>query len=455
MLDSRSGPPIIGGPRARLPSNPESPIMIDGLRSRRPPPVFVRGLPGRGGCRLGVALLAAVAAVASPASEPAPDRAADPSQAKVQAAVARVFDTSVLHRIEIVIAKADVSKIARRTDERIRCTFTFDGKVIEDVGIRQAGGPYHPFLPLSGKPSFSIKFNEFVKGQDLFGLEKLVLKNGLQDLSYVNEHMTYEVFRRAGLPAPFTAHAAVTINGADAGLYVMREPVNKQFLTRNFGKQYSEGPLYEMNLPGLRDLADNPEDVELKNEEDGRNRAYLRRLAAILTKAPKQTFAEIIPTAIDLDVYITFFAVEAATSDFDGFSFHNNNSYFYEHPKDHLFRFIPYGADEAFWATGTPVTQLSSPFQQPRALLARRIQEIPEFMARFKAEVARVGKEPIWDKAALRERVAQVDRIFSEYTAAHKSGRTTSDIRRFYSYRRTIERFIDAGGTTNGTRGLP
>src|SRR5262249_10462926 len=154
-------------------------------------------------------------------------------------------------------------------------------------------------------------------------------------------------------------------------------PINKQFLTRNYGKENAEGPLYEMNLPGLKDLADNTESLDLKNAEDGRSRAYLRRFAAILNSAPDQTFAATISTAVDLDQYITFYAVEAATSDFDGFSFHNNNSYLYENPKDHLFRFIPYGADEAFWASVTPITKLKSPHQPPRARLAQRVRAIP------------------------------------------------------------------------------
>ena len=47
----------------------------------------------------------------------------------------------------------------------------------------------------------------------------------------VGEHMTYEVYRRAGIAAPMTAHAHVTINGIDSGIYVMREPVNRDFLT--------------------------------------------------------------------------------------------------------------------------------------------------------------------------------------------------------------------------------
>src|SRR5688500_14057278 len=58
----------------------------------------------------------------------------DARQQRVQAAVARVFDTSVLHRIEIVIAPADARTILNRMSERVRSTFTFDGIVLKEIG---------------------------------------------------------------------------------------------------------------------------------------------------------------------------------------------------------------------------------------------------------------------------------------------------------------------------------
>ena len=108
---------------------------------------------------------------------------------------------------------------------------------------RPSGGRHLSLVtcPIEGKPSLSLKFDEFVKGQRLFDLDKLILKNELQDLGLVNEHLTYEVFRRAGLAASMTAHARVTINGIDVGIYLLREPIDKDFLVRNFGKGFETG----------------------------------------------------------------------------------------------------------------------------------------------------------------------------------------------------------------------
>src|SRR5262245_18361423 len=107
-------------------------------------------------------------------------RATDARQERLKAAVARVFNTNALHRIEIVIAPADARTILNRTTERVRCTFTFDRETLNDFCIRQAGGSFNPFVPIEQKPTLSLKFDDFVDGQELHRLEKMVLKDGRQ-----------------------------------------------------------------------------------------------------------------------------------------------------------------------------------------------------------------------------------------------------------------------------------
>jgi spore coat protein CotH len=376
-------------------------------------------------------------------------QSADARQDRVKAAVARVYDTSVLHRIDIAIASEDAGKVLNRTSERVRCTFTFDGVVLKDVGVRQAGGTFNRFVSIDQKPTLSVKFDDFVDKQTLHGLEKVVLKDGRQDTGFVGEHLTYEVYRRAGIAAPMTAHAHVTINGQDSGIYVMREPINRDFLTRNFGRPFSNGNLYELNYGP--DPMTGPTRVRLKDEvEQKRTRTEMLGASdAVLTASP-ETFATAVSKYLDLDRYITFYAVEAVTSNYDGFSFNVNNAYLYADPRDGRLITIPYGADSSFWAEA-PITKIRSPFQTPRAALARRIQSSPELAQRFAAEAARVGREPVWDKKVLLDRLAQVSRILS---TAPTTGRAAVDVKRFADYRPVIEAFINAGGT-NGSAGLP
>ena len=166
--------------------------------------------------------------------------------------------------------------------------------------------------------------------------------------------------------------------------------------------------------------------------------------------ASPETFAAEVSKYLDLDRYLTYYAVEASTSNYDGFSFNVNNAYLYTHPKDGRLIVIPYGADSSFWAEAR-ITKIRSPFQTARAALPRRVQSIPELAQRFAAEVARVGREPVWDKKVLLDRLAQVDRVLA---TAPTTPQAAADVKRFADYRPTIEAFINAGGTS-GSAALP
>ena len=393
--------------------------------------------------------LALVCASVGTGTRAAATQSADARQQRVQAGVARVYDTSILHRIEIVIAAEDARTILNRIDERVRCTFTFDGMVLKDVGIRQAGGTFNRFVTIEEKPTLSLKFDDFVEGQELSGLEKMVLKDGRQDTGLVGEHLTYEVYRRAGLVAPMTAHAHVTINGKDSGIYVMREPINRDFLTRNFGRPFSNGNLYELSYRPDPMLA--PREIRLKDEvEQQRTRTELLGAAEAVQTASPETFAAAVSRYLDLDRYITYYAVEATTSNYDGFSFNTNNAYLYAHPRDGRLIMIPYGADSSFWAEAR-ITKIRTPFQRPGAALARRVQSTPALAQQFAREAARIGRPPVWDTNVLLDRLSQVERIL---TTAPTTGRTAADVKKFVSYKPTIEAFINAGGTV-GAANLP
>jgi len=395
-------------------------------------------------------LLALVVCVsAGPGARSEARQTTDARQERLTAAVARVYDTSVLHRIEIVISPQDAATIVNRTSERVRCTFTFDGVALKDVGVRQAGGTFNRFVSIDQKPTLSVKFDDFVDKQTLHGLEKMVLKDGRQDTGFVGEHLTYEVYRRAGIAAPMTAHAHVTINGQDSGIYVIREPINRDFLTRNFGRPFSNGNLYELNYGP--DPMTGPARVRLKDEvEQKRTRTEMLGASDAVLNASPETFVTAVSKYLDLERYITFYAVEAVTSNYDGFSFNVNNAYLYTHPRDGRLIMIPYGADSSFWAESR-ITKIRSPFQPARAALPRRVQSIPELAQKFAAEAARVGMEPVWDKKVLLDRLVQVGRLLS---TAPTTGRSAADVKRFADYRPVIEAFINAGGTTN-TAGLP
>ena len=377
------------------------------------------------------------AAPAKPAPAPV-----DAAQAKIRAGIAKLYDTSVLHRIDIVIPPEEAGRIQRRTTERLHCTITIDGVTMKNAGVRQAGGVYHSYVSLQNKPALSLKFDEFVKGQELYGLDKLVLKNGRQDYGYINEHISYEVFRRAGVAASMTAHARVTLNGMDSGIYVMREPIDKQFLIRNFGKGFEDGNLYE--IENVIDFVSSPTAAQLDDEgKDGRNRSAWVAFAQAVRRASPATFVNDMAKFLDLDHFATHIAAEMATSHWDGLAYRNNNTYVYQHPKDGRFIFIPYGTDQTFGG--------SNGFsgwgrERPQSMLVRQMLNVPQLANRYRDEMARIGREPVWNKQLLLDRVANVDKLLQK---VERSGRTGDDISRFMTNRPRIDSLIRAGGAVH------
>ena len=127
----------------------------------------------------------------------------------------RVFDTSVLHEIRIEIEPEHLDSLANDHERRVPCTFIFDGERLENVAIRQKGRGSQ-LSDMDDKPSFSVKFNELVRGQKLYGLNKLILNNADMDPTLLNEHLGYHLYHRAGIPSRRSAHAVVTLSGMDS-----------------------------------------------------------------------------------------------------------------------------------------------------------------------------------------------------------------------------------------------
>jgi hypothetical protein len=396
-------------------------------------------LPG-GLWALALATLVAPALLAQATGATAPKPAVSGGrQARVEAGDLKVFDTSVLHHVAVVMTDRDAALLIRRTDDRERCAFTFDGVALRDVGVRQAGGVYHPYLPILNKPSLSLKFDEFTKGQTLFGLDKLVLKNELQDYSLANEHLTYEVFRRAGVPAPLTAYAQVTINGIDDGIYLLREPIDTDFLDRNFGNGADAGNLYE--IENTRDFVYDPTYPNLKDEgKDGHKRGDLERLANVIRSTDSTRFETDLSPYLDIDRLVTYVAAEMATSHWDGLTYRNNNTYVYARVSDGKFVFIPYGADQAL--NGPSMMGMRN-LGGPQSSLVRQLLSSAPLSARVRSEVARISREPVWNQQVLSDRLARVAKILA---TASKTGRTGSDVAQFEQYQSTMEELIRRGG---------
>ena len=333
------------------------------------------------------------------------------------------FATDRLHRVSIEVDRAHLAQLDDdQNQQRVPCTVTFDGERLEGAGVRKKGG-VGSVARLAQKTGFSLRFDEFAPGQTLGGLKRLILNNAKQDPSFVNEHLGYELARRAGLAAARTSHAAVTFNGKPQGLYVVKEAIDKDFLAQHFGAGNDQGNLYENAFKV--DFVLDPASCDLKDEvDDMRRRDDLPPLAAMISAAPDAVFADWVGRRLDLEAFIRLSAVEVVTHHWDSYSFNLNNHYLYADPgRGGRFVMIPHGMDQ-LWMQ--PDFAVDSP---ARGVLAQRIRAVPALAEALRAEIARVNREA-FDVAALLRRYDRVAAVLRA-AAPGAEARLRADLERF------------------------
>ena len=216
----------------------------------------------------------------------------------------QMFDQTVVHEIVIEIGNDDLALLDPPTDDRVSVRLTLDGSTVDDVGLRLKRG-FGQFQPLDEKPGFSIETDEFVDGSTLFDVDRFTLGNAAWDHSFVNEPIVYEVYRAAGVPAPRTALARVTVNGETFGLYVMRETYDERLLAQHFVDP--TGNLYEST--GAHDAPNMG--LELRTNKRSDDGSDLADVVEVVATASDEEYRAAIEELVDVDQLMTYWAIEA------------------------------------------------------------------------------------------------------------------------------------------------
>jgi hypothetical protein len=354
------------------------------------------------------------------------------SGAELPIAGEHVFDREVLHQVAITVAEADLPSLDERTETRVPASLVFDGVELAQVGVRNKGAT--SFQPTSQKPSFSIKLNELVKGQALDGLKKLVLNNTVQDPTWANEILTYDTYRKAGLPAPRVAHAVVSLNGTPKGIYTIVEAVNSQFLASYYGASNDQGNLYE----GPWDFTKPVAEADLKDEvTELRTRDDLQALTDVVLSEPDAGYAARLAEVLDVDQFIRGYAVDVVTVAWDGYAYDAWNFYLYDNPADGRFVFLPAGANWPYFRDEPGAAVNVDPLRLPQLwgtadpvgfLAEKRVLEIAALEARFEQYLAEVTKVA-FDVPALSAEFDRLQRVL--HSTKLEDATTLADLQRF------------------------
>jgi spore coat protein H len=257
---------------------------------------------------------------------------------------------------------------------------TFDGKTFKDVGIRYKGNYTFMATAQSLKKSLKFDLNKHVEEQKLDGLTMLNFHCGVSDPSRAREALSYAFFRDAGVPAPRTSFAELTLTVPGkydkefVGVYTLVEQVNKGFLKRHF----KDGKGMLLKPEGLHGgpphLGANWKAYEdrykPKNSPTDEQKKRLIDFTKLINSGSDDAFAKEIGSYLDIEAFLKFIAANALLSNLDSYLGYGHNYYLYLVPGTNKFVFIPWDLDLslATWpAAGTPEQQVQLSINHPHA----------------------------------------------------------------------------------------
>lgn len=183
-----------------------------------------------------------------------PDAVGIQAASKTLGYESRLFDTSYVHSIDIVMDDRDSFIENCESEEYSSCTVVIDGESYKNIAIRAKGNTSLSQVANYGNDrySFKIEFDHYNDATTYHGLDKLCLNNMIQDNTYIKDYLCYTMMNYAGVSSPLCSFAYITVNGEDWGLYLAVEAVEDSFLERNYN---GTGNLYKpdsMSMGGGR-----------------------------------------------------------------------------------------------------------------------------------------------------------------------------------------------------------
>ena len=331
------------------------------------------------------------------------------------------FDLDRLLQVEITMLPADYESL-RREQRTLMDTFggrcgdapapspysfypadvTVDGTTIQNVGVRKKGF----FGSVSRvKPSFKIDFTEYGSEQEVYGLERMTLNNLQQDPSLLDQCIGYGLFEDAGLVASRCNFAHVTLNGTSLGIYSHVESIKEPFLLRNYGD--STGNLYEGSIGDFRDNWIGV--IEKKNNNDSTD---LEAIQAALEIEDDTASLTALAQLVDLDKFLTHWALDGLIGNWDGYSGNANNYWIYKAPSG-LYEFFPWSLDDLF-GRGNPFGGLNSEARTvlDNSAISNRLWQMEPIRLQYEARINELIST-VWDEAVILERIDRMEALIT------------------------------------------
>jgi len=301
---------------------------------------------------------------------------------------APVHDDTRLHQAELTMSADDWQSIIddTRGDELRHAKLTYDGVVVDDVGVRPAGESSR--MPGNSKQSIRVKLDAFGHGK-FAGLKEINIKGEYDDYSMMRERLAYFVFRQV-LPTPQAAHVRLMVNGAVRGLYTIREVWDADSIAAHFSQPL--GPLYRVRgivgtdpyaYLGTDTSKYTPLPWESHIDKPARGDEVIPSFLDVINNNP--AMIESVVDTEDLVTYLAAFAVVMCTDGFVGD--HGVSDHFqYFDPSSGKFLILPWDPDNTFSSQDElPTRSITKSFS--RSALSRAVANSSDLYSRYVAKI--------------------------------------------------------------------
>ncbi len=264
-------------------------------------------------------------------------------------------------------------------------SLTINGQHLNGIGARYKGNASFNLMRGSLKRNMKIKLDWTNKDQNYNSVETLNLNAGGLDPSKLRDAFSYWLFREAGVPAPRTTFAEMTLTipgryeKEHLGIYTIVEQVNKSFLKDRFGSK--KGLL--MKPEGIASVEYHGDDwrfyAPLYRPDDEPLLAQSMRVmdfANVVNLSNEKQFRDSISSYLDIDGFLRFIAVNALIVNLDTLLAMPQNYYLHLSKDTNKFVFFPWDLDISFagWPLGgKPVDQMKLSLAHPHSSDAHKL----------------------------------------------------------------------------------
>lgn len=279
-----------------------------------------------------------------------------------------VFDMAQMRDFDVEMAVEDWAWLQAHAldEEYLPANVIFEGRRYVGAGIRFKGA----WSSLIGcfdeegeqtcpKLSMKIRFDKYDSCGRLHGLRRLVFNSGLGDNTMMRDPLMYGMWNDAGFYAPRASHARLRVNGEPWSVYVLVEPIDKEYIQARFDED--EGNLYKEAWPNHDD--EWTFQMSLRTNEAAGDISRMLGFASAVMESDDAHFEEEVSAYTDLAQIARTLAVGRVISDEDGITrfwcfdmfgtCQNHNYYWYDEPGAG-FHLLPWDMDVTFYGSHEP-----------------------------------------------------------------------------------------------------